>query len=147
MRKYLFVTPLLGFGLPRRPNLTIAHSCLRICRLLIAAVLVTGLPTGAFAGVTTVRYAATSFEGDHRGDYYVDLLKLALAKSGQRYEVKPAVQQAVGLRTAYSLTAGEGVNVMWSPTDPTVEKAALPIRVPLDKGILGLRLFLVNQNR
>ena len=92
-----------------------------------------------------MRYAATSFNNDHRGDYYVDLLKLALTKSGQPYELKPAVQHAVGLRTAYLLTAGDGVNVMWSPTDPTIEKAALPVRVPLDKGILGLRLFLVNQ--
>ena len=47
------------------------------------------------------------------------------------------------LRSFTRIAAGQGVDVMWAPTSPQRERDYLRVRVPLDKGVLGWRIFLI----
>lgn len=48
-------------------------------------------------------------------------------------------------RSLRELLHGESVNVHSTPTRAAWEKHALPIYIPIQKGILGYRLLLINQ--
>lgn len=92
-----------------------------------------------------VTYPATGAASDERGDYYVSLLKLALDRADGRFIVQPSARPSVALRAFANMAAGQGIDVMWAPTTIEFERDYLPVRVPLDKGILGWRIFLVGE--
>ncbi len=81
---------------------------------------------------------------DKRDNYYIALLDLALTKAGVQYELKPYAHPMVRARLWKQLEADDGVNVDWGPVTPEIERRMLPIRISLDKGLLGWRLFLIN---
>jgi len=81
---------------------------------------------------------------DKRSEYPIKLLELALQKSGRQYQLNPspvAMQQG---RALIEVGAdSQLLNIMWAMTSVEREKQALPIRIPIDKGLLGWRLALV----
>ena len=92
-----------------------------------------------------VQYPASEMASDERGSYFVSLLKLVLSKVDATLEVQPT-REASGIKRALSRMAqGEGVDVMWAPATQQLDRDFLRIRVPLDNGILGWRLFLIRQ--
>ena len=92
-----------------------------------------------------ITYPSSELSNDSRGDFYVNLLKLAASKADAAYEVQPALNTSGIMRAFVRMGAGQGVDVMWAPATPQLDQGYLRIRVPLDKGVLGWRLFLVNQ--
>lgn len=79
---------------------------------------------------------------------YIDLLRAALdttvASDG------PYTLQSSGLvmneaRFFEEAARGRSVNVVWGATSSAREKALLPVRIPLSKGLLGYRLFLIRK--
>lgn len=81
---------------------------------------------------------------DQRAVYPARLLALALARSGQPYVAMPAAQPMVKSRALRELAAGRpGLDVVWAVSDVEREAALLPIRIPIDKGLIGWRLMLV----
>jgi len=90
-----------------------------------------------------VLYPAGEGADDQRGDYYASLLKLALSKSGEKLFPQPS-PNASGIARAFTrLAQRDGVDVMWAPATQQLDSEFLRIRVPLDKGLLGWRIFLV----
>ncbi len=80
---------------------------------------------------------------DQRGSYYASLLKLALGKSDEKLFPQPT-PHASGIARAFTrLAQRDGVDVMWAPATRQLDQEFLRVRVPLDKGLLGWRLFLV----
>jgi len=97
------------------------------------------------AAPVSIAYPGTDgLESDKRNNYYTALLDLALSKSGMQYELKPYEHPMVRARLWQQLEANDGVNVDWGPATPEIERRLLPIRISLDKGLLGWRLFLIN---
>ena len=94
---------------------------------------------------TRVTYPSPPQPGDHRGDYYVDLLRLALTKSSGRFQVVGLTDPSMASRAFVRLARHEGVDVIWAPTTRQFEHDFRAVRVPLDKGLLGWRLLLVNR--
>ncbi len=100
-------------------------------------------PSDAAAATRIVYPEHESFH-DPQLPYMLDLLRLALAQSPRPYEVVAsgtAMTQGRGLR---ELEFGRGdINLLWSMTSRERERTLLPVRIPLDRGILGWRLLLV----
>ncbi|MFZ6818212.1 hypothetical protein [Undibacterium sp. Ji22W] len=93
----------------------------------------------------TVIYAwAASMAKDERGHYPISLLKLALEKSGASYEIQPSKHDMPQWRTLRHVQMGRELDVVWTFTTPEREQTLLPIRIPIDRGLLGWRLLLIN---
>ncbi len=86
-------------------------------------------------------YRATDSKSD---DLVVNLLKLVVAKSGQNYKVTPATEELTDERAMAELESG-GIDVYWTMTSKANEEKMLPIRLPVDKGLLGYRIFLIRK--
>lgn len=80
---------------------------------------------------------------DKRGHYPIELLKLALAKSGQDYRATPSKYNLSQFRTLRHLQLDKGIDVVWTLSSPEREEELLPIRIPIDRGLIGWRLLLI----
>lgn len=79
-----------------------------------------------------------------QSNYYLDVLKLALARTDVSYELEiikiPAMPQS---RSSVYIQQGL-YDIHWLSTSEQRENSLNPIRIPLLKGLLGLRIALVN---
>ncbi len=89
---------------------------------------------------------AASMATDKRGHYPIALLRLALEKSGKPYEATPSKHNMPQWRTLRHVQLNKELDVVWTFTDREREKNLLPIRIPIDRGLLGWRLLLINQS-
>ena len=84
--------------------------------------------------------------GDNRHDYIISLLKLALDKTVDEYgdyELVHCPYPAEQKRNFRLVLNNGGLDLLWSMTTRHREKVLLPIRIPLQKGLLGHRIFLI----
>ncbi|CAM4004304.1 transporter substrate-binding domain-containing protein [Roseateles saccharophilus] len=117
-----------------------------ILTLVLAGVSLFGLraQAGSAEGAPgIVTYPASGAPDDKRGDYYVSLLELALNKAGTGLVARPSTNPSVAARAFINMAKGRGIDVVWAPTTTELERDYLPVRIPLDKGILGWRIFLI----
>lgn len=77
--------------------------------------------------------------------YEVKLLQAALQYSGEHFELRPATDDIVQSRVLKELSQTTQINVFWTMTTAERERRFRPIRIPIDKGLLGWRLLLVKQ--
>lgn len=98
-----------------------------------------------FADKIKVIYPQPESADDRRSRYAVALLKLAMRKSGVEYEIYPASLHMQQNRALQQLTADNEISVVWSEATDAREKDFLPIRIPIDKGLLGWRIFLIDK--
>lgn len=91
-------------------------------------------------------YPGPEDSGDKRGNYYVRLLKLAMSKTGVPYTMKPYTYIISGARVVQKLADEQDFNISWAMDSPLWEDNLATVRVPLDKGILGWRLMLINEH-
>lgn len=90
-----------------------------------------------------VYYPRAESDTDARLHYPVALLKLCLENTS--YKLKPtdiAMQQARNLRM---LKQDKGLDVVWTVTTQEREAELHPIRIPIDRGLIGWRLLLIHQ--
>lgn len=81
--------------------------------------------------------------GDDNARYAIQMLELALQKSGTGYRLETEDGAWSSARLKQAVSEGE-IDVMWAATDIDMEVVSLPVRVPLYKGLLGYRLLLVH---
>ncbi|MEH6343969.1 MAG: amino acid ABC transporter substrate-binding protein [Bermanella sp.] len=92
-------------------------------------------------------FPAPESKNDTRFDYATELLKKALEKtetSDGQFKMKPSGKMNVG-RAFQFLEEGKIVNVGWSTPTKEREKRFIPILIPINKGLLGYRIFLINK--
>jgi hypothetical protein len=92
---------------------------------------------------------APESKDDKRFDYAIELLKQALQKtenSDGPFKMAPAEEMNVG-RAIKFLANGkvERVNVIWTTSSENRENSLLPIQIPIRKGLLGYRIFLIKK--
>jgi len=133
-----------GFNV-QEARMFVAVRFFKFCRLSFAALLLSSSGI-ILAAPLVITYPGPASTADTRANYYVNLLDLALSKTGADYKLKPYTVIATGSRVLQDLQQGRDIDLTWGPTTATWEKETLPVRVPLDKGILGWRLFLVNKS-
>lgn len=112
------------------------------------------------ASLLAMPWARRAFAGDEVPLFYnatekVDetslpakALKLALSKLDKPYVLKPS---PVGYPTQSglinALSTGGDIDICWVGADRTAWDATLPVPFPIDGGLLGYRLFLINADR
>ena len=85
-----------------------------------------------------------SMQTDKRGDYPVALLHLALEKSSTNIVAKPSNYVMSQFRTLKQLELNQGIDVVWTMTNPEREEQLHAIRIPMDRGLIGYRLLVIN---
>ena len=117
-------------------------------RLLMLSVFMFGLlPSTSFAAVWTINYPKQPVQDSIHAQYIVDVLELALQKTGVRYELVESQDVLLQGKAFKLLSNNRTVNVVWSMTDDDREEDFLPIRIPLYKGLIGWRVLLVNPDK
>ena len=101
--------------------------------------------TGRADDATRIVYPRAEAKADRRDDYQVELLELALARAGRRYTLEPHRLFMLQARSLAELAAGRGLDVVWTMSSAEREADLLPVRIPIDCGLLGWRLLLVRE--
>jgi len=74
----------------------------------------------------------------------LSVLKLALSKSMPGAQFQSLPQFAEQERAVEYIKEGK-MSVMWAGTQPAYEQEMIPIRIPLEKGMLGYRIFIIRK--
>lgn len=85
---------------------------------------------------------------DARNAYFIDVLKLALAKTEPLYgkfELQTSKIKMNQARALKNLETNKGIDVVWTMTSIERENLLQPIRIPLLKGLLGYRIFIIRK--
>jgi hypothetical protein len=106
------------------------------------------LPAFALAAGNTLVYPLHQADKDPQLPYVLDVLRLAIRESGVNYRLMPSKEKMVQSREIADLQFNKGgIDIMWTMTSPEREQELLPIRVPIDRGLIGWRVGLVQQQR
>lgn len=100
---------------------------------------------GKTDGSLEVGYTGTDSVGiqDDRNVYFIELLNQALTRSGKPYTVVMRNRGATHSRQMQMVVDGL-VDVLWDAPGPDVDKRIMPIEIPIDKGLIGWRIFFIN---
>ncbi|WP_027359280.1 substrate-binding periplasmic protein [Desulforegula conservatrix] len=121
-------------------------SHLVIISLLIISALLFAVPHASSKDLQVI-YPARESEYDTRDDDLVEILKTALDKTiptDGPYTMRPSIQMNEG-RCRQELKSGVLVNIIWSVATKEAEAEFLSVKIPLRKGILGYRVFLIRK--
>jgi len=127
---------------------TMRHSIHSWCNTLRAALvpllcLCLGLVRPASATQLDVVYPKARSSLDD--SYFLKVLELALDKSGQPHTLRTSEHDMEKGRALLRLEQGADVRVVWCLTTRAREERLLPVRIPLDKGMMGWRLPLIHR--
>lgn len=100
----------------------------------------------SFAATWDITYPRPLTEFDQRSHYPVQLLALALEQTGVKYTLEASERILLQARALKHLAENREINVVWSMTDKTREQNLLPIRIPIFKGLIGWRVFMIREN-
>lgn len=103
------------------------------------------LTISASAAIWTVVYPESELGDDPRDDFPVALLDLALQKTGVRYRLKPSSYPLSKTKSLKLLRESLEVNVVWAMTDISREQQLRPIRIPIMKGLSGIRVLMLEE--
>ncbi len=95
-----------------------------------------------------VRHIQPEAEGDTRSNYYLALLALSLKKTEAEdgpFRLEMSVSKMNQSRALKQLKLNSGIDVVWTMASEARETAYLPIRIPLLKGLLGHRIFIIRE--
>ena len=120
---------------------------LHFSTLLFIVLVSLALISPANSAVWNIVYPRSEIENDVRYEFPIELLELALQKTGVRYELKPSLQPFKQAIAAKRLEENLELNVMWVMTDTQREEQLRPIRIPIAKGLLGVRVLVTHPDR
>lgn len=110
---------------------------MRFC--LLTLVLMLAAPLQAAEQINIVS------RGDGNARYAINMIKLALDTAGIEYELKISEGTLTAARQQQDAEDGV-IDIMWAATTEETEQRLLPIRVPLYKGLLGHRVFIIHED-
>ncbi len=113
---------------------------------LVALLLLMSAHTKTFAATWQITYPSPASETDQSADYPLAVLSLALNQTGVNYQLIPSVKHYSQSKNLNRLKDNREINVVWSMTDKQREEELLPIRIPIYKGLIGWRLFLIRED-
>ncbi|MFZ4874557.1 substrate-binding periplasmic protein [Janthinobacterium sp. Mn2066] len=102
------------------------------------------MPAVSAERASTLIYPRHQGEDDPHLEYVLALLRLALQRSGKVYALRGSGQRMVQTRAMLEIELGTGsADIVWTMTSRAREAQLLPVRIPLDRGLLGWRVALV----
>ncbi|PWQ94209.1 substrate-binding periplasmic protein [Leucothrix arctica] len=118
--------------------------------LKLLALMILLVPNLAFSQTMEVVYPKTQSEGDARFNDLLTLLEASLEATRDThgdYILRPSNEPMSEGRYLQEVQAGDSVNLVYSGTSVEQEQLLIPIRIPLRKGLLGYRLFLIHKDK
>ena len=113
---------------------------------LILLLFLTGKANYSVAATWNIHYAQTSGVHNANNSYPLQVLGLALGQTGVKYRLIKSEKVMLRGRAIEQLRANREINVIWSMTNKEREEELLPVRIPIFKGLIGVRLFLVTDD-
>jgi len=106
------------------------------------------LPAGKVAGdsVLMLKYPRPQSDKDTRHLYRIKLLELALQKTSREYgpyRIEYSSEKMSQSRAIVMIKNNSGINLVALPTSKQREAELLPVRIPILKGLLGYRIFII----
>lgn len=98
--------------------------------------------------IDTVKYEQGQNARDVRINYKRNILTMALEKSVDEYGPYEIVVELPPMNSGQALRqliSGKHLNIFIAPTKPELEENAIPIRIPIRKGLLSYRILLINR--
>lgn len=108
--------------------------------IIVTIILLSGNAFAASWQVTFPKPPATATTID---EYPLQLLSLALDQTGVNYQLKPSEKVLTKAKAMAILQDNREINIVWGMTNAQREEDLLPIRIPIFKGLIGWRLFLI----
>ena len=93
-----------------------------------------------------INYPRPLSDNDRRSEYPLKLLALALDQTGVNYHLIASDRIMPQSKALKRLMDNREVNVVWSMTDEQREEMLLPVRIPIYKGLIGWRIFLIRKD-
>jgi len=126
----------------------VTHGASTLKRVLLALFCAGGMAAAhAVAATTTLIYPRTESASDTQYVYDYELLRQAMeatVASHGPYELRQSTAPMNQARSADEIAAGSGlVNVFARSTTAEWEQRLLPVRIPIDKGLISYRVFLI----
>jgi hypothetical protein len=93
-----------------------------------------------------VRYVYSKSHTDLKEKYFIDLLTLVLEESRAEfgdYKLQPVAIEMAQERTSIMLELNKYVDLTWRMTTKNLEQRLQAIYVPLLKGVMGYRIFII----
>ncbi|MDY7538350.1 transporter substrate-binding domain-containing protein [Undibacterium sp. RTI2.2] len=114
---------------------------LAICLICLASqVIAIAKPT------VQIRYPASVATNDPHNKYVLELLRTALKNSDNNYRLIPSIAKMQQGRSIYEMTAASGlIDILWTMTTDEREAQLIPVRIPIDKGLIGWRIPIVTR--
>ena len=128
--------------------------CVLCCGLFAIPVLamqpvVANLPQAQKPAPTEIRIPQPRSQYDLSQRYYVELLEKVLKKAAKGRPIptiKPTLMMEQG-RATRELLKGDLIDLFWVGTDLEKEQELRPIRIPLERGLMGFRKFTIRKDR
>lgn len=121
----------------------------RVCLLFVLLVLLAGVcPSGNSLALDIVRVTSPRSDQDKRRIYSTTLLEMILESTREdfgEYRIRFFPEDCTRARELHEIASGENINVCVVPTSSEWESKAIAIRIPVMKGLMGYRLFLVDR--
>lgn len=99
------------------------------------------------AAIWNITYPRPLTDFDPRNRFPLMLLTLALDQTGVKYKLLPSERILLQGKALSQLAENREVNVVWAVSDKQREQELLPIRIPVYKGLIGWRVFLIHENK
>jgi hypothetical protein len=96
----------------------------------------------ANAETKTIIHSQT--QSDPKEALILKILKLAVAKSGTKYSYEEYAEPITAARML-NLVRDGNMSIMWAGTQIKYEEEMYPIRIPVLKGLLGHRVFIIRK--
>lgn len=92
----------------------------------------------------TLSYPRRAGPRDTMNGYAARLLALALARCGRPYRLQEGKETMTQSRALIEMRRPDPpIDVYWTVTTPQREQALLPVRIPIERGLIGWRVALV----
>lgn len=97
--------------------------------------------------VEAIHFPTLPSAHDPNGVYVLAALKLGLQKSGKPYQLVPEAPMLQSRAILEAASPTGRIDLMWTMTTKEREARLLPIRIPVDKGLIGWRVPLLRTDR
>lgn len=115
-------------------------------RGLLAAALLACWTT-AIAAPLRVVHPQVESRNDLRAGFPLAVLELALERSGVPYALSESATPMQQGRALRALKQGRLLDVVWTVSTPERERGLRPVRIPIDRGLIGWRVLLVQADQ
>lgn len=95
------------------------------------------------ASSNSLRYPRSFAGYEQRDNYVLALLQLALSKAESPLTLSPSTSSMGQNRAVAELAQQRSVDVVWAMTTKKREAQLLPVRISIDKGLMGWRVALL----